>query len=107
MTQQAPLSMGLSKQENWSGLSCSPPGDLPDPGMEPRPLISPALAGRFFTTSATWEALFTTPMRTKTEEAHRHFRHMQDLKKTPQTYERTINMEYMKRCSNSEGKDPR
>ena len=35
---------------------CCPPGDLPDPGMEPLSLMSPALAGRFFTTSATWEA---------------------------------------------------
>ena len=37
---QAPLSLGFSKQEYWSGLPCPPPGDLPDPGMEPR---SPAL----------------------------------------------------------------
>ena len=51
---QAPLSMGLSRQEYWSGLSYSPPGDLPDPGIE---LIHlPALANKFFTTSATWEA---------------------------------------------------
>ena len=53
---QAPLSMGFSRQEHWSGLPCPPPGDLPDPGMEPASLMSPALAGRFFTTSATWEA---------------------------------------------------
>ena len=33
-----------------------PPGDLPDPGIEPVPLMSPALLGGFFTTSATWEA---------------------------------------------------
>ena len=52
---QAPLSMGLSRQEYWSGLPCSPPGDLPDPGVEPASLMSPPLAGRFFTTSATWE----------------------------------------------------
>ena len=37
---QAPLSMGFSRQEFWSGLPCLPPGDLPDPGIEPR---SPAL----------------------------------------------------------------
>ena len=54
---QAPLFMGFSKQEYWSGLSCPPLGDLPDPGIEPVSLKSPALAGRFFTTSATWEAL--------------------------------------------------
>ena len=53
---QAPLSMGFSRQEYWSGLPCPPPGDLPDPGIEPSSLISPALAGGFFTTSTTWEA---------------------------------------------------
>ena len=51
---QAPLSMGFSRQEFCSGLPCPPPVDLPDPGIEPR---SPALAGRFFTTSATWEVI--------------------------------------------------
>ena len=51
---QAPLSMGFSRQEFCSGLPCPPPVDLPDPGIEPR---SPALAGRFFTISATWEVL--------------------------------------------------
>ena len=55
---QAPLSMGFSRQEYWSGLPCPPPGDLPDPGMEPVSLMSPALTGRFFTPSATWEALY-------------------------------------------------
>ena len=54
---QAPLSMGFSRQEYQSGLPCSPPRDLPNPGMEPTSLMSPALAGRFFTTTATWEAL--------------------------------------------------
>ena len=49
-------SMGFFRQEYWSGLPCSPPGDLPDPGIEPASLRTPALAGRFFTTSATWEA---------------------------------------------------
>ena len=52
---QAPLSMGFSRQEYWSGLLCPPPGDLPDPEIESMSLISPALAGRFLT-SATWEA---------------------------------------------------
>ena len=52
----APLSIGFSRQEYWNGLPCPPPGDLPDAGIEPVPLTSPALAGRFFTTSATWEA---------------------------------------------------
>ena len=52
---QAPLSMGFSRQEYWSGLPYPPPGDLPDPGIEPMSLQSPALAGRFITTNATWE----------------------------------------------------
>ena len=43
---QAPLSMGFSRQEYWSGLLCPPPGDFPDPGMEPTSLTAPALAGR-------------------------------------------------------------
>ena len=51
---QAPLSMGFSWQEYWSGLPCPRPGDLPDPGIKPLSLTSPALAGRFFTTRATW-----------------------------------------------------
>ena len=52
---QAALSMKFCRQEYWSGLLCPPPGDLPDPGIEPE---APALAGGFFTTSATWEALY-------------------------------------------------
>ena len=53
---QAPPSMEFSRQEYWSGLPCSPSGELPDPGIEPRLLCLPALAGKFFTTIATWEA---------------------------------------------------
>ena len=40
---QAPLSMGFSRQEGWSGLPFPPPGDLPDPGMETKSPTSPAL----------------------------------------------------------------
>ena len=54
---QAPLSMGFSRQEYWSGLLCPPSGDLPDPGIKPMSLVSPALAGKFFTTSTTWEGI--------------------------------------------------
>ena len=50
---QAPLSMGFSGQERWSTLSCPPPGDLPDPGIESASFMSPALANEFFTTSTT------------------------------------------------------
>ena len=42
---QVPLSMGFSRQDYWSGLPCLPPGDLPNPGLEPASLTSPALAG--------------------------------------------------------------
>ena len=68
-SRQAPLSMGFSRQEYWSGLPCPPPGDLPNLGMEPRSpalqsrtlksasLKSGALAGRFFTSGAPWEIL--------------------------------------------------
>ena len=52
---QVPLSMGFSRQEYWCGLPCPPLGDLPNPGIEPMSLISPALAGRFFTISTTRE----------------------------------------------------
>ena len=48
--------MGFSGQEYWSELPCPPPGDLPNPGTEPTSIMSPALAGEFFTTSASWEA---------------------------------------------------
>ena len=51
---QAPLSMGFSRKEYWSGWPCLPPGDLPDPRSNIF-FMSPSLAGRFFTTNATWE----------------------------------------------------
>ena len=47
---------GILQEEYWSGLPFPPPGDLPDPGIEPKSLMFPALAGGFFTTSATLEA---------------------------------------------------
>ena len=53
--------MGVSRQENWSGLPFPTPGDLPHPQIDPMPLASPALAGRFFTISATWEAQRSLP----------------------------------------------
>ena len=51
---QAPPPMGFSRQD-WSGLPCPPPGDLPGPGIEPVTLRPSELTGRFFTTSGTWE----------------------------------------------------
>ena len=53
---QAPLTMGFSRQEHWSRFPGPPPGNPPNPGIEPASLTSPASAGGFFTTSATWEA---------------------------------------------------
>ena len=53
---QAPLSMGFSRQEYWSGLPFPLPGHLPDPWIEPSPFTSPALVGGFFIASTTWEA---------------------------------------------------
>ena len=57
VARQAPLSMGCSRQEYWSRLPFPTPGDLPNPGIEPASLVSPALTGRFLTTNATLEAL--------------------------------------------------
>ena len=50
---QGSLSMRFSRQDYASGLPCPPPGDLPDPGIEPMSLAS---ADRLFITGATWEA---------------------------------------------------
>ena len=50
---QAPLSMGFSRQEYWTELPFPPPGDLPDTGIKPVSLMSSALAGVFFTSTAT------------------------------------------------------
>ena len=58
---QPPLSKGFSR-EYWSGFPCSPPGDLPNQGIELTSLLSPALTGRFFTTSATWQATVSLQM---------------------------------------------
>ena len=57
VARQAPLSMGFSRQEYWTELPCPSPGDLPQPGMEPKSLISPALADGSFTTNATCAVL--------------------------------------------------
>ena len=52
---RTPLSKGFAKQEYWAGLPFPPPGDLPDPWIEPASLMSPALASGFFSTSTTRE----------------------------------------------------
>ena len=56
---QVPLSIGFPRQEYWSGLPFPSPRDLPDPGIEPKSVTSPALAGRFFTTSTTGEVHYS------------------------------------------------
>ena len=53
---QAPLSIGFSRQEYWPGWPSPPPGNLPDRGIKPTSLTSPAFASGFFTTTATGEA---------------------------------------------------
>ena len=55
---QAPPSMGFSRQEYWSELTCPPLEDLPDPGIESESLLSPAMAGGFFTSSTMWTQQF-------------------------------------------------
>ena len=57
------LSMRFSRSEYWSGLPCPPARDLSNPGIKPESLLSPALAGRFFTASATRECYFVTKAR--------------------------------------------
>ena len=63
----APLSMGFSRQEYWSGLPFPPPGDLLTQGSNPH-FLSPALAGLFVTTSATWKTSGIKLMPEKTLE---------------------------------------
>ena len=62
---QALLSMGFSRQECWSGLPCTPLGDLSIPGIEPGSLMSPALAGGFFTTEPPGKP-FQDPIKSQT-----------------------------------------
>ena len=59
VTHQAPLSTEFSREEYWSGLPFPSPGDLPDPGIKPMSLKSPAVAGGFFTTVAPRKASHT------------------------------------------------
>ena len=61
---QYPLSMGISRQEYWSGLPFPPPGSLPDPGIESGSLLPPSVAGGFFTmchTYANWGLCVCVP----------------------------------------------
>ena len=58
IARQTPLSKGFSRQKYWSGSPCPPPGRLPNPRL----FMPLALAGRFFTTSTTWEARTGIPI---------------------------------------------
>ena len=68
VARRAPLPMGFSRQEYWSGLPFPPPGELSAPGMEPASLMFPALAGGFFTASAAWEEQFSSEGNPGTEK---------------------------------------
>ena len=70
VARQAPLSMGFFRQEYWRRLPSPSPGELPDPGIKPTSPTSPALAGGFFTTSTTWEALINQLLVFKTARKH-------------------------------------
>ena len=59
---EAPLSMGFSRQEYWSGLPFSPPGNLPNLGIEAVSLTSPAFADGFFTTGVIWKVQEVHPI---------------------------------------------
>ncbi|CAI9164294.1 unnamed protein product [Rangifer tarandus platyrhynchus] len=79
---QSPLSMGFSRQEYWSGLPFHPPGDLPNPRIKLTSLMSPPLAGEFFTTSTTWEApiseitLWESYSKCKNNGIYNHFKNI-------------------------------
>ena len=73
VARQAPLPIGFSRQEYWSGWPFPPPGDLPNPGIKPTSLMSPVWAGGFFTTSTTWEtllSLFSRPVVSDSSQPH-------------------------------------
>ena len=70
VARQAPLSVGFSRQEYWNESLCPPPGNLPNPGIEPTTLVSSAPADRFFTTKATWEAQLKSVKRPQDQVVH-------------------------------------
>ena len=81
-----PLSMIVPRQEYWSGLLFPSPGDLPNPRIEPGSPVSPAVAGRFITTKATWKAqIKLLKKKIDGKEAHTHTHthtHTQHCKQT-------------------------
>ena len=79
VARQAPQPMESSRQEYWSALPFLPPGDLPDPGLEPTSPVSPAspaLAGRFSTTEPPGKPVSSTAFPLKKEKKAKHERHL-------------------------------
>ena len=98
VTHETPLSMGFSWQVYLSGLLCPPSGDLPDPRIELTSLISPALTGGFFTTSATWEAHISPTLFQNVLHKISHMT-LNNLVKTIVTILRIIKLKYRKVCN--------
>ena len=75
MAHQAPLSVGFSRQEHWSGLPCPPPADFPDTRIELTALMPPALVGEFFTAEspAKDNGFQISYMRVAWDESSTHF----------------------------------
>ena len=82
---QVPLSMGLPRQEYWSGLPFPSPRDLPNPGIKPTSLATSALAGRSFANCATWEALLFIKYRENSVAEHFSPRHQMWADTTQET----------------------
>ena len=72
VARQAPLSMGFSRQECWSGLPCPPPGNLPNPGIKPASLTS---ANSFYTAGATWKACYSMDQFSSVAQTFSQFSH--------------------------------
>ena len=70
-------------------MPCLPPGDLSDSGIEPESLMSPALTGKFFTTSATWEAPTASGPRSKNDHQNLSLQEFKEIMRTIQTSYRT------------------
>ena len=107
---QAPLSMGVSGQECGSGLPCPPPRELSHPGIKPASPVSPALAGKFFTTSATWEAPLSVSLfkkehlkliRRLTKPNRKKKKQKKDTSRELTEKDTEITHKYIKRCSTS------
>ena len=86
----APLSMGFSRQEYWSGLPLPSPGDLPNPAIKPVSLTSPTLGGRSFATTATWEAQVRIRLTKYLPHARKQISGKKKTTENPHAWELTI-----------------